>query len=292
MPMLRRRKKPGPRDERREAAAAAPQPVAARSRRRMKPGTVVPPELRLPESRMQEAKRPVQKPAAPVTAEPPRPPQPKGKRHGDVILVTGFEPFAGEAINPSWEICERLPREIGGKRVETCLVPCAFRQAIEVAADAIERHRPALVLSLGQAGGRDRLSVERVAINVDDARIADNAGARPIDEPVAPDGPAAHFATLPVKAMVAAMRRAGVPAEVSNTAGTFVCNHLMYGVLHFIAARGFATRAGFIHVPYAEEQVLDKPGIAGMALDSMVRGVAASIEAAIGTRTDQGTESP
>ena len=203
-----------------------------------------------------------------------------------MILVTGFEPFGGESINPSWEVCERLPREIGGLRVETCLVPCAFRQAIEVVAGAIERQRPSLVVCLGQAGGRMCLSVERVAINVDDARIADNAGARPVDEPVAPDGPAAHFATLPVKAMVAAMRKAGVPAEVSNTAGTFVCNHLMYGVLHFIEARGFATRAGFIHVPYSEEQVLDKPGSAAMSLDSMVRGVAAAIEAAVKTRTD------
>ena len=203
-----------------------------------------------------------------------------------MILVTGFEPFGGEATNPSWEICERLPREIAGARIETCLVPCVFRRAIEVAADAIERHRPVIVLSLGQAGGRSVLGVERIAINVDDARIADNDGQQPVDEPVAPDGPAAHFATLPVKAMAKAMRAAGAPAEVSNSAGTFVCNHLMYGVLHFIEARGFPTRAGFIHVPYADEQVIDKGPVASMAIATMVKGIEAALHAARVAKND------
>lgn len=200
---------------------------------------------------------------------------------GAVVLVTGFDPFAGEQLNPSWEICRRLAGStIDGLRVETCKVPCEFRRAIETVAAAIERHRPALVVCLGQAGGRAQMSVERVAINVDDARIADNAGSLPIDERIAADGPAAYFATLPVKAMVRAMREAGVPAQVSNTAGTYVCNHVMYGVLHFLAASGNPARAGFIHVPYAEEQVLDKPAIAALSLASMVRGVQAAIEAA------------
>ena len=211
---------------------------------------------------------------------------PKRATKAGVVLVTGFDPFGGEQLNPSWLICTRLPKSIGGLRVETCKVPCEFRRAIEVVGEAIERHRPSLVVCLGQAGGRAHLSVERVAINVDDARMGDNAGASPVDEPIAPDGPPAYFATLPIKAMVAAMRAAGVPAEVSNSAGTYVCNHVMYGVLHFIAASGANARAGFIHVPYAEEQVLDKPGIAGMALDSMVRGVEAAIAAAAERRTD------
>jgi len=155
-----------------------------------------------------------------------------------VVLVTGFEPFGGERTNPSWDIVERLPDTIAGLRVAKLRVPCEFRRAIEVAAVAIEKHEPSLVICLGQAGGRSRIGVERVAVNVDDARAPDNAGAQPIDEPIAADGPPAYFSTLPVKAMVAAMRAAGVPAELSNTAGTYVCNHLMYGVLHLIAATG------------------------------------------------------
>ena len=203
-----------------------------------------------------------------------------------MILVTGFEPFGGEGVNPSWEICKRLPREIAGRRVETCRVPCEFRTAIEVVAESIERLQPELVVSIGQAGGRSQLGVERVAINVDDARAPDNAGNQPVDEPVAENGPPAYFATLPVKAMVAAMRRAGIPAELSNTAGTYVCNHLMYGVLHFLAASGKNARAGFIHVPYAEEQVLDKRGVPAMSLVSMARGIEAAIAAACETATD------
>jgi pyroglutamyl-peptidase len=196
------------------------------------------------------------------------------------VLVTGFEPFGGEASNPSWDICNRLPREIAGMRVEICRVPCEFRRSIEVVAAAIDRHQASLIISIGQAGGRTHLGVERVAINVDDARIPDNSGSQPIDETIAANGPTAYLSTLPVKAMVEAMRAAGVPATVSNSAGTYVCNHLMYGVLHYLAASGIDARAGFIHVPYAEEQVLDKPDAASMALATMTRGVEAAIAAA------------
>jgi pyroglutamyl-peptidase len=203
-----------------------------------------------------------------------------------VILVTGFDPFGGERVNPSWEICTRLPATIAGRRVETCRVPCEFASAVDAVAAAIERHRPALVICLGQAGGRARISVERVAINVDDARAPDNAGAQPIDAPIEQGGPPAYFATLPVKAMVAAIRRAGVPAELSNSAGTYVCNHLMYGVLHFIAASGFDARAGFVHVPYAEEQVVDRADVSGMSLASMAAGIEAAIRAACENRVD------
>ncbi len=203
-----------------------------------------------------------------------------------VVLVTGFEPFGGDTRNPSWEVCERLPGTIGGMRIEVCRVPCAFRHAIEVVAAAIERHRPSLVVSLGLAAGRTHIGVERVAINVDDARIADNTGGQPVDEPIAADGPPAYFSTLPVKAMVAAMRRAGVPAEVSNSAGTFVCNHLMYGVLHFLAASGKRSRAGFIHLPSSEEMVLEKRGAPSMSVATMVRGIEAAIGAALGHARD------
>ena len=197
------------------------------------------------------------------------------------ILVTGFEPFGGEDINPAWEICRDLPEAIGAARIHVLQVPCEFRAAIEVVAQEIERLEPAIILSLGQAGGRCAMSVERVAINVDDARIDDNAGNAPVDEPVAGGGPAAYFATVPVKAMVAAMREADVPAQVSNTAGTFVCNHLMYGVLHFLAASRREARAGFIHVPWLDAQALARPSEPSMALATMVRGVEAAIAAAL-----------
>jgi pyroglutamyl-peptidase len=202
------------------------------------------------------------------------------------VLVTGFEPFGGEDVNPSWEICRALPGAIGRARIETLRVPTVFRTSIEAVAEAIERLEPSVVILLGQAGGRPAMSVERVAINVDDARIADNAGRQPVDEAIASGGPPACFATVPVKAMVAAMREAGVPAEVSNTAGTFVCNHLFYGVLHFLAASARPARAGFIHVPWLESQALGRADEPAMALATMVRGVEAGIAAALGHAVD------
>jgi len=251
--MLRRRRKTPKPGSAREARRA---PEALQSRRRARPDVGVPERLLVKEATLSQG------------------------RGREVVLVTGLEPFGGEATNPSWEICERLPAEIAGMRVQTCRVPCEFRRSIEVIANAIEAHRPLLVICVGQAGGRAKLGVERIAINVDDARMPDNAGARPLDEPIAANGPPAYFATLPVKAMAVAMRAAGVPAEVSNSAGTYVCNHLMYGVLHYLAASGQRARAGFIHVPYSEEQVLDKRDTPGMALASMVKGVQAAIAAA------------
>jgi len=214
-------------------------------------------------------------------------PLPREREQGrDVVLVTGFHPFADESCNPSWDLCGLLPPRIDGMRVETLSVPCEFRRSIEIVASAIERHHPELVICVGQAGGRAHVSIERVAINVDDARIADNAGEQPIDERIAANGPPAYFATVPVKAMAAAIRAAGIPAEVSNTAGTYVCNHLMYGVLHYIAASGNRARAGFIHVPYAEQQVLDKRAIPAMAVSSMAKAIEAAIVAAHRHRHD------
>ncbi len=267
--MLRRRKKP-PKVVHHATPGPAPV-VGAPSRRRARRDVAVPPELRIRSASMAEGKtKPPEK----------RPPAAKAARREDVVLVTGFEPFGGEALNPSWEVCTRLPQTIAGLRVETCRVPCEFGRSIEVVAEAIVRHRPTLVILLGQAGGRAHLSVERVAINVDDARQPDNAGAAPVDEAIAAQGPPAYFSTLPIKAVARAMRAAGVPAEVSNSAGTYVCNHLMYGVLHFLAASGAAGRAGFIHLPFVEEQVLDKPGAPALSLDTMAKGVGAAIAAA------------
>jgi pyroglutamyl-peptidase len=202
------------------------------------------------------------------------------------VLVTGFEPFGGEAINPSWEIAKALPKSISRHRIERIKVPTEFDRAITVTAKALDRVKPTIVLCLGQAGGRARLSLERVAINVNDARIADNAGRQPIDEPIDDDAASAYFATLPIKAMVHAMSERGVPAEVSNTAGTFVCNHLMFGVLHHIAINNLNTRAGFMHVPFLPSQIVDRADTASMALDTMIEGVKVAIMAAIAHRTD------
>ena len=253
-----------PQGARHRESSKEPDPPLAKSRRRGRPDAQVPAELIVKADTLSASRR---------TAD-------------EVVLVTGFDPFGGEKTNPSWDICTQLPREIAGLRVETCRIPCEFRRSIEVVAEAIERHRPALVVCIGQAGGRAHLSLERVAINVDDARIADNSGARPVDEPIAPNGPPAYFATLPVKAMAAAIRAAGVPAEISNSAGTYVCNHLMYGVLHYLAESGHKARAGFIHVPYSEEQVLDKRDTPAMAIASMVKGIHAAIVAAREHRHD------
>ena len=202
------------------------------------------------------------------------------------ILVTGFEPFGGEVLNPSALVARALHgRRIGGVPVVGIELPCAFGEAITVLRDALATHRPQLVLALGQAGGRCDLSLERVAINIDDARIADNRGAQPIDEPVVADGPAAYFTTLPVKAIVAALRQAGYPASLSHSAGTFVCNHVFYGLQHALAGQA-GVRSGFMHLPYLPEQAVHHAGAPSLALGTLVDGVAAALAAALVTERD------
>ena len=187
------------------------------------------------------------------------------------ILLTGFEPFGGEEINPAWEVARALDGErLGGAQVHARQLPCVFGRSLAVLHEALHEVQPALVLALGQAGGRCDFSVERVAINVDDARIADNHGAQPIDQPIVPGGPAAYFSTLPIKAMVAGLRAAGLPASVSQTAGTFVCNHVFYGLQHQLA--GSAVRSGFMHVPYLPEQAAHHPGQPSLPLSLLVDG--------------------
>lgn len=197
------------------------------------------------------------------------------------LLLTAFEPFGGERINPALEAAGLVADTVGNVVVVKQEVPTVFGRSIAVAAAAIERERPDAVLCLGQAGGRFDLTPERVAINLDDARIPDNEGNQPIDTPIFADGAPAYFATLPIKAMVKRIRDAGLPASVSNTAGTFVCNHLMYGVLYTLAKRYPGVRGGFMHVPFLPGQVVGKPGVPSMALADMVRGIEAAI-AAIG----------
>jgi pyroglutamyl-peptidase len=197
------------------------------------------------------------------------------------VLVTGFDPFGGESVNPAWEAVQRLPDVIAGAEVLKLEVPTVFEEALGVLRTTMEGARPDLVLGVGQAGGRSGFGVERVAINVNDARIEDNAGNQPVDTAIIEGGPAAYFATVPIKPMVAAIQGADLPASVSNSAGTFVCNHLMYGILHFLAQDQPGARGGFIHVPYIPEQVVQKPAKPSMALTDIVRGLEAAVAAAV-----------
>lgn len=203
------------------------------------------------------------------------------------ILVTAFDPFGEDTVNPALEVARRLPPQLAGAEIVTCEVPTEFGRAIPVAVQAITEQAPDAVVCLGQAGGRVGITPERVAINLNDARIPDNAGQQPIDEPITPDGPPAYFATLPVKAMTQALRDAGIPAALSNTAGTFVCNHLMYGVLHWLATTGrHEVRAGFVHIPYLPEQAAQHEGAPSLSLAEMVRGVEAALAAIVKLRDD------
>jgi len=200
------------------------------------------------------------------------------------VLVTGFEPFGGEAVNPSWMAAQALHgREIESHRVIAAQLPTVFDRSLETLRELLLRHQPRLVICAGQAGGRTALSLERVAVNVNDARIRDNSGAQPIDTPVVADGPAAYFSSLPIKAMLLALTSAGIRAEVSQTAGTFVCNHVFYGLMHELAARpGLrGTRGGFIHVPWLPGQ-----GQPSMALDEIVEGLRLAIACALTTEHD------
>lgn len=197
------------------------------------------------------------------------------------ILVTGFDPFGGEPINPAIESVKRLPKEIEGAEIIALEIPTVVHKSLQVIKDAVKKYEPDMVLSIGQAGGRSDITVERIGINIDDCRIKDNEGNQPIDEPIFEDGPAAYFVNLPIKAMVEEVRKAGIPASVSNTAGTFVCNHVTYGVRHMLELEGKGRKSGFIHIPYLPQQVVDKPGQPSMALDDIVKGLTAAIAAMV-----------
>lgn len=197
------------------------------------------------------------------------------------ILLTGFEPFAGGRINPSQEVVRRLHGEVIRRhRIEGAVLPCVFRESLSMLCRMIRRHDPAVVVCLGQAGGRAAITPERVAINVDDARIPDNAGRQPVDRPILRGGPAAYFSTLPIKAMVRDLRAAGLPAEVSQTAGTFVCNHVFYGLLHALRDRP-DVRGGFIHLPWLPPQ-----GTPSLSASRMTEGIRISITSALSRRRD------
>lgn len=188
------------------------------------------------------------------------------------LLITGFDPFGGETINPAWEAVKLLPEIIGNFCVHKLQIPTVFGLAAETVLEAAETIHPDVILCIGQAGGRAAVTPERVAINLRDARIPDNQGNQPVEFPIVPDGPAAYFSTVPVSRMAQAIRDAGLPGQVSNTAGTFVCNGTLYALLHRYT--GTNVRVGFIHVPYLPQQ-----GTPSLPLEDTVAALTAAIQA-------------
>lgn len=201
------------------------------------------------------------------------------------VLLTGFEPFGGETVNPSWQAVKALHgRKILGRTVVAAQLPTVFDASLKALNALLREHQPELVLCVGQAGGRHAISLERVAINVNDAPIPDNVGAQPIDTPVVRRAPAAYFSSLPIKAMLAALQHEGIRAEVSQTAGTFVCNHVFYGLMRALATHRSLkrTRGGFVHVPWLPEQ-----GAPNMALDDIVSGLRVAVRCALQVQEDR-----
>jgi pyroglutamyl-peptidase len=202
------------------------------------------------------------------------------------ILVTGFDPFGGEPVNPAIESVKRLPDEIAGAQIIKLEIPTVIYKSLEKIDAKIAECDPDVILSIGQAGGRPDITVERVGINCNDCRIPDNEGNQPIDEPIYADGPDAYFSKLPIKAMVKAVNAAGIPASVSDTAGTFICNHVMYGVRYICEHKYPGKRSGFVHIPYMTSQAVGKRGVPSMSLDDIVKGLTAAIEAIVKNETD------
>lgn len=202
------------------------------------------------------------------------------------VLITGFDPFGGEKINPALEAVKQLPNMIESAEIIKLEIPTVFRKSLEIIEANIEKYSPDIVISVGQAGGRFGVTPERVAINMDDARIKDNEGNQPLDIEIYKDGEAAYFSNLPIKAMVKEMNEGGIPGSVSNTAGTFVCNHVMYGILYMAHKKYPNIRGGFIHVPYIPAQVVNKPSMPSMSIEDISKGLELCIKAAITNTSD------
>lgn len=202
------------------------------------------------------------------------------------VLITGFDPFGGESINPALEAVKKLPDTIAGAEIIKLEIPTVFRKSLKKIEENIIKHNPDIVISVGQAGGRFGITPERVAINIDDARIPDNETNQPIDLSIFEDGEAAYFTTLPIKAMVEEMKKGEIPCSVSNTAGTFVCNHVMYGILYMASKKYPNIKGGFIHVPYIPSQVLDKPNMPSMSTTDITKGLELCIKAAVTNSDD------
>ncbi|MDI3211892.1 pyroglutamyl-peptidase I [Arthrobacter sp. AL12] len=204
-----------------------------------------------------------------------------------MILLTGFEPFGGESTNPSWSAAREAAARLraGGLETQAVELPCVFGDAVRGLEAALEQYHPDLVICAGQAGGRSGVSLERIAINCDDARIPDNAGNAPVDQPVVTGGPAAYFSTLPVKAALADLLAVGIPAEVSQTAGTYVCNHVFYGLMHALRLRP-GTRGGFVHVPYEPAQLPPGSTDPALPLEQLVEALAVVVRTSLATTVD------
>ncbi|HEX5353996.1 MAG TPA: pyroglutamyl-peptidase I [Rhodanobacteraceae bacterium] len=214
--------------------------------------------------------------------------KPAGRQRERTVLLTGFAPFDGEAVNPSWQAVRTLDgRMIEGHRIATVELPCEFGAALPALSRALRKAEPRVAIAVGLAGGREGISLERVAINLIDARIPDNAGAQPVDLPVLRRGAAAFFATLPIKASLVALQQAGIPAHVSQTAGTYVCNQVFYALMHTLRRRR-NVRAGFVHVPWLPEQA-EVHRQSGMPLDQMTRALEIILRTALTARRDART---
>ncbi|MEA4812276.1 MAG: pyroglutamyl-peptidase I [Anaerolineaceae bacterium] len=202
------------------------------------------------------------------------------------ILITAFDPFGGDKINPALEAVKKVNADLFKAEVIKLEIPTVFGKSIKKVAAAMKKENPDVVLCIGQAGGRFDITPERVAINVDDARITDNEGNQPIDQPIFKDGAPAYFSLLPIKAMVQNIREVGLPASVSNSAGTFVCNHIMYGVLYHIHKTYPHMKGGFIHVPFIPEQVVNRPNAPAMSLNDITHALEVAVQTIIDTPVD------
>ena len=197
------------------------------------------------------------------------------------VLITGFDKFGGESINPSSLCVNSLPNVIDNIEIKKITLPTVFKNSSRVLEENIDSFSPNIVICVGQAGGRSKITPERIAINIDDARIPDNIGNSPIDETIRKDGENAYFSTLPIKAIVDELNKNNIPSTISNTAGTFVCNHIMYESLYLTSTKYPNIKAGFIHIPYIEEQVLNKPNMPYMKKEDIIVSLELIIKTAV-----------
>lgn len=202
------------------------------------------------------------------------------------VLVTGFDPFGGETVNPAYDAVKLILNEINGYEIIKLEIPTVFKKSVDVIEQAILKYQPEIVLLVGQAGGRAEIAVERVGINIDDARIKDNESNQPIDETIYSDGENAYFSTLPIKVIVDELKRKSIPAVVSNSAGTYVCNHVFYGLMYLIEKKYPNIRGGFVHVPFLPSQVVNRPNTASMSVEMIKESLEIIIETTILNKTD------
>jgi pyroglutamyl-peptidase len=198
------------------------------------------------------------------------------------VLLTGFEPFGGEAVNPAARAVSKLAgKSIDGYEIIARVIPTVFGKSAQAVQDAIREFEPEVVISVGQAGGTHSIRVERLAINLDDASIPDNEGNQPRDSAIVPDGPVAYWSTLPVRAIVETLTGNMIPAYISYSAGTYVCNHVFYATSHFVAANKLPIKVGFIHVPYLPEQVVRKPHVPSMSEEMIVQALEIAVAVSV-----------